>query len=233
VYQNILFTPSLKRPLEFLRGINLLTASISVIILFFLFLFLARTYKRLIIPLAIGTTGFTAMIFELALLFSFQVFYGYIFYEVGILITTFLGGMATGAIIMTARLKDMRNPARKLMFIEAGMILFALLLLLVFSLLKVSPVRGPTFIHLLFIVLLFTSGAITGAEFPLANALYIEDNTIGKTAGLIYGADLLGGWIGGIAGGFILLPILGLLQGCILIAMLKTASLLLLICRGK
>ena len=233
VYQNILFIPSLKKPLEFLRGINLLTASISVAILFFLALFLTRFYKRLTIPLVIGTTGFTAMIFELVLLFSFQIFYGYIFYEVGILIATFLGGMAMGAIIITTRLKDMKNHTGIFLSIEAAMILFALLLLLIFSSLKVSSVYSPALIHLLFIVLLFISGIITGAEFPLANALYFKDNTIGRTAGLIYGADLLGGCIGGVAGGFILLPILGLLHGCILIAMLKTGSLFLLICQRK
>jgi len=233
LYQNILFTPSLKKPLNFLRGIDLPVASISVAALFFFLLFLTRSYRRFVIPFAIGTTGFTAMIFELILLFGFQIFYGYIFYEVGILITAFLGGMATGAIAMTTRLKNMKGHARALMFIEAGMILLAILLLLVFSLLKVSSLYSPALMHLLFIVLLFISGVATGAEFPLANALYLENNTVGRTVGIIYGADLIGGWIGGIAGGFILLPILGLLQGCILIAMLKAASLLLLICRRK
>ncbi|HOE16950.1 MAG TPA: fused MFS/spermidine synthase [Syntrophorhabdaceae bacterium] len=233
VYQNILFTPSLKKPLELLRGIDLPALSIFLAALFSFLFFLTGSYRRFVIPFAIGSTGFTAMIFELILLFGFQIFYGYIFYEVGILITTFLGGMAMGAIIMTVRLKNMKDPARAIMFIEAGIILFAVLLLLVFSLLEVSYRYSPAFMHLLFIALLFISGIITGAEFPLANALYLEDNTVGRTVGIIYGADLLGGWIGGIAGGFILLPILGLLQGCILIAMLKTASLLLLICRRK
>ncbi len=233
LYQNILFTPSLKKPLEFLRGIDLPAVSISVAALFFFLFFLTRSYRRFVIPFTIATTGFTAMIFELILLFGFQIFYGYIFYEVGILITTFLGGMAMGAIIMTTRLKNMKDPARTLMFIEAGMILLAVLLLFVFSLLEVSSRYSPALIHLLFIALLFISGVIAGAEFPLANALYLENDTVGRTVGIIYGADLLGGWIGGIAGGFILLPILGLLQGCILIAMLKTASLLLLICRRK
>lgn len=233
LYQNILFTPSLKKPLNFLRGIDLPAAAISVAALFFFLFFLTRSYKRFVIPFAIGTTGFTAMIFELILLFGFQIFYGYIFYEVGILITAFLGGMAAGAIAMTTRLKNMKDHARALMFIESGMILLAVLLLLVFSLLKVSSLYGPALMHLLFIVLLFISGVAAGAEFPLANALYLENNTVGRTVGIIYGADLLGGWIGGIAGGFILLPILGLLQGCILIAMLKAASLLLLICRRK
>ncbi|OPY79520.1 MAG: Spermidine synthase [Syntrophorhabdus sp. PtaU1.Bin058] len=233
VYQNVLFTPSLKKPLESMKGISLLTASLSVAGLLLLALFLTRFYKRLTIPFVVGTTGFTAMIFELVLLFSFQVFYGYIFYEIGILITAFLGGMALGAIIITTRLKDMRSRTGVFLSIEAAMVLFALLLLLVFSSLKVSFVYSPALIHLLFIVLLFISGIITGAEFPLANALYFKDGTVGRTAGLIYGADLLGGCIGGVAGGFILLPILGLLNGCILIAMLKAASLLLLICRRK
>jgi spermidine synthase len=45
---------------------------------------------------------------------------------------------------------------------------------------------------------------------------------------MLYGADLVGGWLGGIIGGFIVLPMLGLIQGCLLLAVLKATSLILL-----
>ena len=44
------------------------------------------------------------------------------------------------------------------------------------------------------------------------------------TAGLLYGADLFGGWIGGIVGGVILLPVLGLSGACMVVVMLKLSS---------
>jgi spermidine synthase len=48
--------------------------------------------------------------------------------------------------------------------------------------------------------------------------------TIGQTAGLLYGADLLGGFFGGLSGGILLLPILGLKETCLIMAMLKISS---------
>jgi spermidine synthase len=44
----------------------------------------------------------------------------------------------------------------------------------------------------------------------------------------VYGADLLGGWLGGIVGGAVLLPFLGAAQTCLLLGVLKGGSLLVL-----
>jgi spermidine synthase len=53
--------------------------------------------------------------------------------------------------------------------------------------------------------------------------------TLGKTAGLIYGADLFGGFFGGLFGGILLLPILGLTESCFMMAMIKASSFILLL----
>ncbi len=47
---------------------------------------------------------------------------------------------------------------------------------------------------------------------------------LGETAGLLYAADLLGGFFGGLSGGILLLPILGLKETCFIMAMLKISS---------
>jgi predicted membrane-bound spermidine synthase len=47
---------------------------------------------------------------------------------------------------------------------------------------------------------------------------------LGHTAGLLYGADLLGGFLGGLFGGILLLPILGLKESCFMMAMIKLSS---------
>jgi hypothetical protein len=44
----------------------------------------------------------------------------------------------------------------------------------------------------------------------------------------LYAADLLGGWAAGILGGIVFLPILGLLNTCLVIVLLKVSSILLL-----
>ncbi|MCX5715145.1 MAG: hypothetical protein NT033_10215, partial [Candidatus Omnitrophica bacterium] len=76
----------------------------------------------------------------------------------------------------------------------------------------------------------FGSGMFLGIEFPLAGKLYQgEKEQLPETCAALYGADLLGGWIAGICGGVFFLPILGVFNTCLVIALLKLSSLSLLI----
>jgi spermidine synthase len=85
----------------------------------------------------------------------------------------------------------------------------------------------------------FLSGVFIGLQFPLANKIYLssrpEKGMLGQTAGLLYGADLFGGFFGGLSGGVLLLPILGLKETCFMMAMIKMSSglLFLLFMRSK
>ena len=83
------------------------------------------------------------------------------------------------------------------------------------------------FTRVLFLLLSFLAGFLIGLEFPLAGRIYLRFSPeVGGAAGLLYGADLMGGWVGGIAGGVILLPVLGLLETCLLVGLLKLVSFL-------
>ena len=55
----------------------------------------------------------------------------------------------------------------------------------------------------------------------------------GFTSGLLYFSDLIGGWLAGVVGAVVFLPILGLINTCIVIVMFKLSSLLLLLTVGK
>jgi len=82
-------------------------------------------------------------------------------------------------------------------------------------------------------VLSFLSGLLIGAQFPLASKIYLRCSPdLSGTAGLIYGADLAGGWIGGLLGGVLLFPVLGLIQTCTAVVILKMISLLILLVSG-
>ena len=80
----------------------------------------------------------------------------------------------------------------------------------------------------------FICGLLTGVQFPLASRLHLASRSAGAaagapthTAGMLYGADLLGGYFGGLIGGVILLPILGLKNTCFILGMIKASSVLL------
>jgi hypothetical protein len=78
--------------------------------------------------------------------------------------------------------------------------------------------------------LFFVSGVLPDMEFLLANNVY----QAGRTTGVLHGIDFLGKWIiGEIADGIILLPILGLSDGCITLIILKLSSLILLLTSYK
>ncbi|MCX5815731.1 MAG: spermine synthase [Proteobacteria bacterium] len=237
-YQNLLFSPSLKSVFDSAKHINFTSLLIFISAVFLLFLLLRKKFTYIGIPYAITTTGFAVMVFELVLMFGFQIFYGYVFYEIGILITVFMGGMAAGSLIVTYR--DRRIGAQELSLmktLDAAMVMFSLLLMLIFSFPEKLSSISPVAIRLIFYILLMISGFFAGMQFPLSNAIYLNrtgheglGNTqpVGRTAGMLYGADLVGGCLGGIVGGLIVLPVLGLLQGCLLLAVLKATSLILL-----
>lgn len=79
-----------------------------------------------------------------------------------------------------------------------------------------------------FLLMSFMCGTLVGFQFPLASKIYLkmtpQDGAFGKTAGLIYGADLFGGFWGGLVGGVFLLPVLGLKDACFLMAAIKVSS---------
>jgi spermidine synthase len=76
-----------------------------------------------------------------------------------------------------------------------------------------------------FLVASFVGGLLIGSQFPLANKIYPGKRTsMSKTAGLLYASDLLGGWLGGIIGAVLLLPVLGLVGTGITVGLLKLTS---------
>ena len=212
----------------------------AVIVLATLPLFLLarrlREPRRAAIPLAVASTGLTGMILSLALMFTFQALYGVVFYWVGLLVTAFMAGAAAGSLVMTRFMVRVLRERAWFMTIETALLAFCLVLPLIFTGLGAAPAgAGKTaLVKAMFLTLSLLAGILVGLEFPLAGKMYLgSSRSVGGTAGLLYGADLIGGWAGGIAGGVVLLPVLGLVETCLALAMLKAASLLLFAAAGQ
>ena len=170
------------------------------------------------------------MIFNLAVIFTFQTFYGYLYHQIGLLIAIFMLGVALGSVFMTQRLDRIKRDSLLFLKIEIGIILFSFLFPFVFSI-PSQYLEKPAIsllIYILFLMMSFLSGVWMGLQFPLASKIYLNmpsrGDTLGHTAGLLYGADLLGGFLGGLFGGILLLPILGLKESCLMMAMIKISS---------
>jgi spermidine synthase len=174
------------------------------------------------------------MIFNLAIIFTFQTFYGYLYHQIGLLIAVFMFGVALSSFYMTRYLERIEKDSHLFLKVEIRIIIFSFLFPFVFS---VPPqYLEKTAISFLFypvfLIMSFFSGACIGLQFPIASKIYLsapgKEGTLGYTAGLLYGADLLGGFLGGLFGGILLLPILGLKESCFMMGLTKMSSLALL-----
>ena len=227
---NAVYAPSLRGIFSQFAKVNLTSvASLSVvlILLYLLFRPKKRQFLRGGISFSIATTGFAGMMFDLVVIFAFQSIYGYVFSWIGILVASFMAGAAFGAMLVTALLARIENYLRAFIAIELTIICFAIGLPVVFLAVPTYPGDAASVIYfkMLFLAISFASGFLTGSQFPLANHLYLKKSrSLSKTAGLLYAADLLGGWFGGIVGAVLLLPVLGLTGTCITVGLVKLTS---------
>jgi spermidine synthase len=182
------------------------------------------------LPYSIFTTGLGGMIFNLAIIFTFQTFYGYLYHQIGLLIAIFMFGVALSSFYMTRRLDRIGGDSSLFLKIEAAIILFSFLFPFIFII--PSQYAGKTFasylVYIVFLIMSFLSGSSIGLQFPLATKIYLNRPSrrvrLGYTAGMLYGADLMGGFLGGLFGGILLLPILGLKESCFLMGLIKASS---------
>ena len=229
VFWNKQFSPRLARSLRYFQNLDLKVIAVLILIITLIILYIIqrrRSLSRFNIVYSIATTGFFGMLVNLILIFSFQVFYGYLYHQLGLLISIFMAGIALGSIYITRHLENIQQDSKLFIKLELAIIIFTYLLAL--GITKLSGSLRYSF--LIFIGLFFISGVLMGLEFPLASKIYLKNKQeIGQTAGLLYCADLIGGWLAGLCAGIIFLPILGLFNACIVIVMLKLSSLILLI----
>jgi len=197
----------------------------------------ARRSSSVTVPFAIGSTGFVGMAFDLVVIFAFQTLYGYVYQQIGLLITAFMIGLSIGGWWMSRRLRigtiESGRPVAlrpALLKFETAIVVYltAFPLALAFLHARASePVRfawvGPALLGLN-----GGAGLLVGLEFPLANALYGATTAeVGETAGMLYAADLAGACLGAVAVSVALLPALGILETCVLLVVLKLGSLVL------
>jgi len=226
---NALFAPSLRWLFRQFGRMSLGTIVLLLLTVLLLYVLLRpkdRRFFRAGIPLCIITTGFAGMIFDLMVIFAFQSIHGHVFSWIGLLVASFMAGAACGAMLITEVLTRMKNCLQLFIGTELAMICFSVgcpfLFLAVHEYLG-SP--GAFSFRMLFLVVSFVCGLLIGSQFPLANKLYLGNSAdFSKTAGLLYAADLLGGWFGGIMGAVVLLPVLGLVGTGITVGLLKLTS---------
>ncbi|MFC1586988.1 fused MFS/spermidine synthase [Planctomycetota bacterium] len=174
------------------------------------------------VPFALFTTGFSAAALEVVLLMSFQILYGYMYHQLGIIVTMFMLGLAVGSYYMNRSLKH--RGIGSLVKLEFALAIFACMLgPVLFWLGRTdNALLLSLSAHLLFPGLTVLLAIIVGMEFPLSARLFFRG--VADTAGVLYTADLVGAFAGAAVVGALLIPLLGIMQVCLLAAAFNLLS---------
>jgi len=183
------------------------------------------------VPFAIFTTGFAASSLEVVLLVGFQILYGYVYNQLGLIVTMFMLGLAVGSFVMNRMLP--RRSRRDLVKLEFSIAVYAGLL--PFILMGLGHASGEVVYSLsakvVFPLLTLGLGALVGMEFPLAGKADFE--RIASTAARLYTADFVGACLGAILVSTILIPVMGMVTVCLIVAGLNILSGVIVLLKGK
>ncbi len=222
LFQNLFwinhFHPNLTKLLSKLTKLNLLHW--LIILLSILIIITAILKKRKINPLPFTATipDFTLFTIEIILILLFQTFYGYVYSQIAIIITLLLSGMVIGNYLGIKLISKYKITINKLKYIYLLIALYCLSLPFIFNLL--SNVNQAIGIFIIFPFISLIIGTLNGLEFPITNYLYLQKKETNKISS-IYSADQIGSALGALLASIIFLPIIGLINTVILLAVLN------------
>jgi spermidine synthase len=180
---------------------------------------LVRWRPQLAPTFVVGGAGFAGMVMNVALLLAFQAQHGTLYQAVGVMVAAFMGGHTLGVWLGGCLTGQVRRTLLMIMLcgaMGAGVLAWALTLSLSLP---------------LFLLLALLTGSVAGAVHP--GALDPEAfrparprlvAPAASVASTTYAADLLGGCLGALMGGVILVPLLGVPQSCIAVALVFFAG---------
>jgi spermidine synthase len=180
------------------------------------------------VPRVIFAAGFAAAALEVVLLLGFQVLYGSLYRQVGLMVTAFMAGLAVGAWRANRRVEREAtaglSPARLLLLLSCAIAgLAALLPFILPQLGRLDALTGSALSGQGIVLLLtFLLAALVGGQFPLAGAT--GSGAAAATASRLYTADLAGAALGALLVSALLIPLLGVTAVCLLTAALNLAA---------
>ncbi len=162
------------------------------------------------------STGCLTMGCEILVIFAFQIYFGYIYLQIGIIITVFLAGLLPGAWLG----HKLTHPGKQVLILTDGL-LIGFLVLFVLAIVSFAD-RLPVSFYLVFG---FAVSLACGFQFPVALYLKGSDNA---AAARTFSADLIGAACGTLVTSVVLIPYVGILWAAAALIGLKLTSLMLM-----
>ncbi len=204
---------------EYLQFISLFSGKGKIWILVPIIVLLIPVFLYSKVSKNIYIAGFSSSAIELLIIFSFQVVYGYAYSAIGMIIAVFMAGLALGAIIAN----KFNNPKKYFLFAQLSLGIFFLIYPVVNGIL--DCISSSTLIYFIFITLTIIPSILVGYIYVSGTRLFSGEIT--RSATINYSADLIGSALGITALTIILLPVLGVVYSCFVIAGLNLLGALL------
>jgi spermidine synthase len=174
------------------------------------------------VPRIIFSAGFAASGLEIVLLLGFQMLYGSVYRQVGLVVTLFMAGLAAGAWV-AGRGPFRPLPVRSLAVVGLAIAVLAAAIPLV---LRASAALGaaagtePAGQGCI-LSATFVLATLVGAQFPLAAA---GESAASTVPARLFSADLAGAAVGALLVSSVLIPLVGVTAVCLLTAGLNAAA---------
>jgi len=186
---------------------------------------------RFAVLFAVFTTGLSTMTLQVALLFSFQNVYGFVYEMVGLIVAGFMAGLAVGAGWTHRFIRD-KSDIRVLRAVQLVIAVCAALIAL--GLPRSAALESPQLVLALFFALTFAAGVLNGVDFPIATACALAfHRQAEKATGVVYGVELFGACTGALVAGVVVAPVLGIVACCLLAAIGNATAFLILLVPGR
>ena len=152
--------------------------------------------------LLVFVAGFLGMVLEVILILYYQVKHGVLYQDIGLLLTSFMAGLALGAMIISTMMARFADKQR---WYGIGLLAgFCLLCAVITTKVALSSTTGLAQISWL----LAAAGFLVAGIFTYASLYEIQNQR--SVISPLYAADIFGGCLGSLLGSLILIPLLGM-----------------------
>lgn len=183
------------------------------------------------VAVAYGISGFIALGYEVVWARILYIHSSHASYSFSLMLTVFLAGLALGGAGASRVLRRKRATVRHFGAIQLALGLLAVLILHAFAQLPALHLEdwfgGYTVAYefLIAFVTLFPPTLLLGALFPVVGSLYTRERTqvVGLRIGRVNAFNTVGAIAGSLGAGFVLVPLLGLRNTTVALAVLNLA----------
>jgi len=223
-----IFHPKIARTLHSFNKLYFIWIIIFPVLSILLILLLQKDQtvrKKSTLILLMGVGGFSLLTIKMIIIFAFQIFYGYLYYKIALIITVLMIGMTIGGWLGVKKIK--KTGLKTLIIVNILILIFIIILIFGFNSLFRNQPKPSIIMEVLFLLIPAIIGGLISFEFPIINKLYLSKiKNPRKKAGTIYGTDLIGSCIGAILISIFLIPLFGIINVLIFLVFINLAVLI-------